>query len=149
MATIDNLNLEVYKNYAVWISLSEQINTQLKLSEAVNVQSQISMVDLYPKLSDLDLVLGVANTAYPFAYFYPPKRFRDLRRNPFSFFRIAPSFGSLAKQDEDELRLERIVCSTPSDIADKEVIHSCLKEMGKINDMISYIIGRVGQFLQG
>lgn len=149
MATIDNLNLEVYKNYAVWISLSEQINTQLKLSEAQNVQSQISMVDLYPKLTDLDLVLGVATTAYPFAFFYPPKRFRDLRRNPFSFFRIAPSFGSLAKQEEDEERLEHIVCSTPGDQADKEIIHTCLKEMGKINDMISYIIGRVGQFLQG
>ena len=147
--TIDQLDLSVYSNYALRITLIEQINSQLRMTEAASIPPQIQVVDVYPKLTELDLVLGIVPLATPWAYFYPPQRFRDTRRNPFSFFRVGPSFGSLAKQEEDEAALEAIACSSPQEEAEKATIRSCLKQMGKINDMINYIIGRVGQFLQG
>lgn len=95
------------------------------------------------------MVLGIAHQALPWAYFYPPSSFKGLRRNPFAFFRVGPSFGSLQEQEQDEKRLEEIACKTPKDEAEKATIRSCLKQMSHINSMINYIVGRVGQFLQG
>lgn len=149
MATIDQLDLSVYSNYALRITLIEQINSQLRLSEASSIPPQLSVVDIYPKLTELDLVLGVIPLATPWAYFYPPQHFRDLRRNPFAFFRIAPTFGSLDKQDEEEAEVEAIEVDNPEDVKNKAAIKGCLKQMRKINEMINYIVGRVGQFLQG
>lgn len=149
MATIDNLDLSVYSNYALRITLIEEINSQLRMTEAASIPTQVQMVDISPKLTELDLVLGVVPLATPWAYFYPPKRFRDIRRNPFAFFRIGPSFGSLQDQERDEAALEEIACETPQEEAEKATIRACLKKMSWINDMINYIVGRVGQFLQG
>lgn len=147
--TIDQLDMTVYSNYALRITLIEQINSQLRMTEASSIPPQLQVVDVYPKLTELDLLLGIVPLSTPWAYFYPPQRFRYTRRNPFAFFRVGPSFGSLEKQEEDEALLENIVCQSPQDEAEKAIIRNCLKQMGKINDMINYIIGRVGQFLQG
>lgn len=149
MTTIDKLDLSVYSNYAMRITLIEQINSQYRLEEAASIPAQIRMVDIYPRLTEFDLVLGIAHQALPWAYFYPPKSFRGLRRNPFAFFRVCPSFGSLQDQEEDEALLESIPCKTPEDEAQKGIIRSCLKQMSHVNYMINYIMGKVGQFLQG
>lgn len=149
MATIDKLDISVYSNYALRITLIEQINSQLRMTEASSIPPQLSVVEFYPKLTELDLLLGIVPLATPWAYFYPPLKFRDIRRNPFAFYRIAPTFGSLEKDDENEQNLEDIACETPQEEEEKATIRSCLKQMGKINEMINYIVGRVGQFLQG
>lgn len=149
MTTIDKLDISVYSMYAVRITMIEQINSQYRLSEASSIPPQIQLVDIYPKMSELDLLLGVVPLATPWAYFYPPQRFFNLRRNPFSFFRIGPSFGSLEEQAKDEEKLEHIPVKTSEEEHEKNTIKKCLGQMDKINQMISFIIGRVGQFLQG
>jgi hypothetical protein len=149
MPTIDQLDISVYSNYALRITLIEQINSQMRMTEAASIPPQIQLVNIYPKLTELDLLLGIVPLATPWAYFYPPQRIRDTRRNPFAFFRVGPSFGSLEDQEKDEALLEDIPCETPQDEAEKSRIRDCLKQMSKINDMINYIVGRVGQFLQG
>jgi hypothetical protein len=149
MATIDKLDLSVYSNYAMRITLIEQVNSEFRMQEASTIPAQLQMVDIYPRLTEFDLVLGIAHQSLPWAYFYPPNSFKRLRRNPFAFFRIGPSFGSLEEQQQDEALLEEVECKTPKDEAEKATIRSCLKHMSWINSMITYIIGRVGQFLQG
>lgn len=149
MTTIDKLDISVYSMYAVRITLIEQINAQYRLSEASTIPPQIQLVDIYPKMSEMDLLLGVVPLATPWAYFYPPQDFYNLRRNPFSFFRLGPSFGSLEQQTEDEKKLENIPTHNHAEEAEKNTIKKCLGQMDKINQMISFIIGRVGQFLQG
>lgn len=148
MATIDNLDMSVNVNYALRIMLSEQVNSQLRMTEAASIPPQLSVVNISPRVTELDLVLGVATVAPPWAYFYMPPHFRDMRRNPFAFFRVGPSFGSLANQEKDEEKIENIVCQTPQEEAQKQTLLSCLKGMSKINDMMSYVLGRVGQFLR-
>lgn len=149
MATIDKLDISVYSMYAIRITMIEQINNQLRLEEASSIPPQIQLVDIYPKLTELDLLLGIVPLATPWAYFYPPQRYGSIRRNPFSFFRIGPSFGSLEDQAEDEQKLELIETHNPEENSEKQTIRACLKQMSKINEWMAFIIGRVGQFLQG
>lgn len=149
MATIDKLDLSVYSNYAMLITLTQEVNTQLRLDQAASIPGQLQMVDISARLSEFDLALGIAHKGLPWAYFYPPKSFRGLRRNPFAFFRICPSFGSLQDQVDDEALLESILCKTPEDEAQKDKIRSFLKKMSWINHMINDVNGKVGQFLQG
>ncbi len=149
MPTIDKLGLDVYRDYAMRITLTQETNNQLRINEASTIPAQLQMVDISARLSEFDLVLGITSQALPWAYFYPPKNFRGLRRNPFAFFRVCPSFGSLADQERIEEAIENVPCKTPEDEAQKEKIKLCMKKMGWINYMINYVMGKVGQFLQG
>ncbi len=149
MATIDKLDLNVYNLYALRTKMIEQINAQLQLDKASSIPPQTVMVDVYPKLTELDILLGIVPVATPWAYFFPPKRFELLRRSPFSFFRVAPAFGSLEESEEDEQKLSSIPCKSPEEEKEKAVLSNCLKKIDWINQMMSFIIGRVGQFLQG
>jgi hypothetical protein len=149
MATIDKLDISVYNMYAIRTRAIEQINTQLRLDQATSVAPQLQIVDLYPKLSELDLLLGIVPLATPWAYFYPPKLFRRSRRSPFAFSRIVPSLGSLEEQQEEYEELVQTQCSSPDEEREKAVLTKCYKQLDKINSMLSFIMGRVGQFLQG
>lgn len=149
MATIDNLDLAVYNTYAIRTKVIEQINAQLRLDQASTIPPQISMVDLYPKLTELDLLLGVVPLATPWAYFFPPKTFDKIRRSPFSFFRMVPSIGSLKDQEDDSEELAQTPTHSADEEKEKAVLTRCFKQMDKINGMMSFIIGRIGQFLQG
>lgn len=149
MPTIDKLGLDVYRDYAMRITLTQETNNQLRINEASTIPGQLQMVDISARLSEFDLVLGLAHKSMPWAYFDPPKNWGGLRRNPFAFFRVCPSFGSLADQERIEQEIENIPCKTPEDEAQKEKIKACMKKMGWINYMINYVMGKVGQFLQG
>lgn len=149
MATIDKLDINVYNLYALRTRMIEQINQQLQLDKASSIPPQTLILDIYPKMTELDLLLGIVPVATPWAYFYPPKRYEFLRRSPFSFFRVAPAFGSLEDQEEDERKLADIECETEEDKKEKVVLTNCMKKIDWINQMMSFIIGRVGQFLQG
>lgn len=149
MTTIDKLDLSVYSNYAMRITLIEQINSEFRMQEASTIPAQLQMVDIYPRLSEFDLVLGIAHQSLPWAYFYPPKSYKGLRRNPFAFYRVAPSFGSLEEQEESETLLESIPCKTPKDEAEKGAIRGCLKQMGNINSMMTTVYTNMARFLQG
>lgn len=149
MATIDQLDLSVYNLYAIRTRMIEQINEQLQLEKAGAVPPQTYVLDMYPKLSELDILLGIVPLFTPWAYFYPPKNFRIQRRSPFSFFRVVPSIGSLQDQAEEEEKLASIECNSPEEEQEKAAIVRCFAQIDKINGWLSFIVGRVGQFLQG
>ena len=149
MATIDNLDLSVYNLYAVRTRMIEQINQQLRLDQANSIPPQIQVLNTYPTLTELDLLLGITPVNTPWAYFYPPTRYKSKRRSPFGFARILPSLGSQADQDEDEEKLNSAVCTSDEEEEERKVIKGCFGRITKINQWLSHIVGRVGQFLQG
>lgn len=149
MATIDNLDLSIYNMYALRTKMIEETHKQLRLKEATGVPAHLQVVDTLPKLSDLDLLLGVGAVLTPWAFFLPPKRFNEIRRSPFSFSRVAPSFGSLDDEEELLALIDSVETNTKEEAAEKSIISACVRQMEKINDWMGFIIGRVGQFLQG
>lgn len=149
MATIDQLDISIYNLYAIRTLMLEQINQDLRLGEAATIPPQTQLIDTFPKLTELDILIGVVPVVTPWAYFYPPKRFRFIRRSPFSFFRVAPSLGSLEQHVEDEAKIISVECHSPEEEEEKQAILGCLDQIDKINSWLSFIVGRVGQFLQG
>lgn len=149
MATIDKLDLNVYNLYAIRTKMIEQINQEMRLDQAASIPPQTQIVDIFPKLTELDLLLGIVPLHTPWAYFYPPQKFRFTRRSPFAFFRVAPTLGSFEDQDESERQLDNIECKTPEEEKEKAAIKGCFKQVAQINRWLGYIVGRVGQFLQG
>lgn len=149
MATIDKLDLSVYNLYAVRTMMIEQINQQLRLDQAGSIPPQIQVVDIFPKMTELDLLLGIVPLHTPWAYFYPPLKFRSRRRSPFGFARILPSLGSQEDQEIAEEKLASVECRTSEEIKEREAIENCFSQMNKINSWLGHIVGRIGQFLQG
>ena len=149
MATIDNLDISVYNLYALRTKMVEQINRDFRLEEASHIPPHTFVFDIYPKLTELDLLLGLIPVRTPWAYFFPPKKFGLLRRSPFTFSRIAPSFRTLDMEEEEMAMLNAIECHTKEEKQEKEAIAGCLKQLDKLNEWLTFIIGRVGQFLQG
>ncbi|MBA3817016.1 MAG: DUF5399 domain-containing protein [Parachlamydiaceae bacterium] len=149
MTTIDKLDLSVYNLYALRTKMIEQINQQYQLDKASSIPPQTMVMNMYPKMTELDLLLGIVPLHTPWAYFYPPKKYGFVRRSPFAFFRVAPSLGTLDEQEQEERNLESVPCFTPEEEKEKVVIKDCFKQIEEINRWLGYIVGRVGQFLQG
>lgn len=149
MTTIDKLDISVNNTYAIRTKMIEQINQQLRLDQAASIPPQTQVVDIYPKLTELDILFGVVPYHTPWAYFFPPKRFRFLRRSPFAFYRVAPTLGTFEEQEETEDRLAALETQTAEEKDEKEIIQACFKQLNKINSWLGFIVGRVGQFLQG
>lgn len=147
--TIDKLDMSVYNLYAIRTRMIEQTMAQFRLDKAGAIPPQTAIIDYYPRMNELDILLGVQAMFTPWAYFYPPKNFRFQRRSPFAFYRVAPSLGSFKDQEELEERVAAIECSTPEEVSEKAAITGCLKQVDKLNEWLSFIVGRVGQFLQG
>lgn len=147
--TIDRLDIGIYIQYARRMQLVEQVQQQFHLREATTVPAQALIVDLYPKLSELDLLLGVGTTLAPWAYFSPPKDFSFQRRNPFAFHRILPAFGTTNADEEEGKKLGAIVCNDEVEEQEKAVLIRCVQKVKTLNDLLHFIGGRVGQFLQG
>jgi len=127
----------------------EEINQQLRLDQASSIPPQTQVINYFPSLTELDILLGVVPLATPWALFFPPKHFEKLRRSPFSFSRVAPSLGSLDDRDRATERLNSVEVDSQGEAKEKEKILACLKEIDKVNSWLKYIIGRIGQFLQG
>lgn len=149
MATIDKLDISVYNMYAMRTMMLEQINAEIGISQASTIPPQTVIIDISPKLNELDILLGTVAFFTPWAYFFPPKKFEFVRRSPFSFFRVAPTFGTLEEQEEDLATLDAIPCHSKEEEQEKAILGNCLKKIDWINQMMSFIVGRIGQFLQG
>lgn len=149
MTTFDNLDMKIYLQYARRTNELELINQQYHLDEASSIPPQIQVLDFYPKPSEMDLLLGVATIQNPWAFFYPPPKYTLQRRSPFGFFRVAPSMGSFDEEEETERELDDVECENEDEENEKKAIKKCFQQIKKINHWISFIIGRVGQFLQG
>lgn len=153
MTTIDKLDIGIYIQYARRTQLIEQIKSQYHLEDAASIPPQLQVLDLYPKLSEMELLLGVVPVRAPWAYFFPPPRFRDQRRSPFTFARIGPVLSSTDKEEEEEdnpeHQLDYFSCETEEEEKEKKALQRCFAQLNKINSWLSFIVGRVGQFLQG
>jgi hypothetical protein len=147
--TIDQLDIGIYIQYARRAELIEQVRQQYHLPEAGQVPAQALIVDLYPKLSEMDLLFGVATTHAPWAFFYPPKDFVKRRRSTFAFHRIMPIFGSTDEEEKEEERLDKVECETEDEEDERKVIKTCIAKIRHLNELLHYIGGRIGQFLQG
>ncbi len=149
MATIDKLDLSVYNLYAIRTKMIEQIEEQIPIAKAGTIPPHTTIFGTFQQLTEIDILLGVVPLFTPWAYFYPPKNFRNQRRSSFAFYRVAPSLGSFKEQEEEEARLAAIPCANPQEEAQKASLTSCFKMISKLNGWLSFIVGRVGQFLQG
>lgn len=149
MTTIDKLDIGIYVQYARRTSMLEQINQQYHLDEASSIPAQLQVLDFYPKPSEMDMLLGVGRIQNSWAFFFPPPKFRYQRRSPFGFFRVAPSLGSFEEEEENERQLDQTECETEEEKKEKKALKNCFEQIKKINNWISFIVGRVGQFLQG
>ncbi len=149
MATIDKLDISVYNMYAVRTLMIEQINQQLHLEEAASIPPQTLIMDTSVRLTELDILLGVTPLLTPWAYFFPPRQFRIRRRPSFSFSRVAPSILSTDEGSDNYQALFATPCHTKEEKQEQEALLNCFKEISKLNSWLGFIIGRVGQFLQG
>lgn len=148
--TIDRLDIGIYIQYARRTQLIEQVRQQYHLAEAGVIPAQALIVDLYPKLSELEILLGLGTTIAPWAYFFPPKTYSSQRRSPFAFHRILPIFGNSSDAEkEEEEKLNLIPISSKEEEEEKMSIKNALHKIGEINGLLRFIGGRVGQFLQG
>jgi hypothetical protein len=147
--TIDKLDIGIYVQYARRTQMIEQINQEYHLHDAASIPPQTQVLDLYPKQPEIDLLLGTIAVQTPWAFFSPPLRYKFQRRSPFGFFRVAPSLGSFDKEEEKERELEWTACETEEEEKEKKALKSCFEQIRKINSWLSFIVGRVGQFLQG
>ncbi|MCE5295321.1 MAG: DUF5399 domain-containing protein [Chlamydiales bacterium] len=150
--TIDKFDIGIYIQYARRTQLMEQVMSQYHLREATGVPAQALIVDLYPKLAELDLLLGIATLSSPWAYFYAPRSYGAQRRSPFTFHRIIPFMGERNQEDEqkkDEEIIEEMECRTPEEERERKVLKACFQQIEEINSLLRYIGGRIGQFLQG
>jgi len=137
MTTIDKLDLSVYNLYALRTTMVEQIQSQLRLDLDSSIPPQTHVLNIYPKMTEMEMLLGVTPMNPPWAFFGPPPKLRKrvVRRSPFAFWRVAPALGSYSEQEEEK--------------EEKEAILGCLKQVTKINGWLGHIVGRLGQFLQG
>jgi hypothetical protein len=160
MAVISDLDIKIYLQYAQFTQYVENIQEQYHFDQAGSIPPQTLLVNIYPKPSEMDLLLGTIPVVTPWAHFIAPARLRYQRRTPFGFARIAPSLGSLEyresgegegeDQNEDpETRLERVECESSDEIAQKAVLKRCFEQINRINGWVGFIVGRIGQFLQG
>lgn len=146
--TIDRLDIGIYVQYAKRTQLVEQVQQQYSLKEATSIPAQALIIDLYPKLSELDLLLGVGTTLAPWAYFFAPKTYSQQRQSIFAFHRVLPSFEE-EDTEEKEKELFEMECEDEEDEKEKGIILKCIKKIKELNSLMKYIGGRIGQFLQG
>lgn len=149
MTTIDKLDVGIYLQYARRTNMIEQTNQQYHLDQASSIPAQLQVLDFFPKLSEMDVLLGTGMVENPWAFFLPPSKFRFQRRSPFGFFRVAPSLGSFEEEEENEKELDDVLCESEEEEHEKKALKKCFEQIKKINSWVGFIVGRVGQFLQG
>ncbi|MGR3951626.1 MAG: DUF5399 family protein [Chlamydia sp.] len=145
--TIDRLDIGIYIQYARRTQLIEQVQQQYNLKEAGSIPAQALIVDFYPKLSELDLLLGVGTTLAPWAYFFAPLSYKAQRFSPFAFHRVLPSLEE--EEDEQEALLSSFTCEDPEEEIERNILLDCIQRVKELNELMRYISGRIGQFLQG
>jgi hypothetical protein len=149
MATIDKLDISVYNMYAIRTRMIEQFDKQMHLEAASSIPPQTQVLNTQAQLTEIDLLLGVGPMVNPWAYFFPPKQFGAKRKSPFTFSRVIPSLKATDESSDEFIALQEVNCKSPEEENEKAVLTSCFKEINKLNSWLSFIIGRVGQFLQG
>lgn len=149
MTTIDKLDIDVHIQYAERVEAVRQITEDYGLDQTTAISPQVQALDLFPKVSELDLLLGVATVTTPWALFLPPPSFRLRRRSPFAVSRIIPSLGTVEEHEDLETHIQSLPCETPEEEREKSAILACFSQIDKINQWLTHIVDRIHQFLQG
>lgn len=149
MATIDNLDLDVYRSYAARMTLLAEFNQQLRVKEADRVTSDVTIVAHSPIYTELELTMGLTSRPKPYATFTLPDSFSEARRDSFTTYCVCPSIGNLEDQNRCKELIDGTVCQSSQDQAEQATLSNLMGEMGKINGWLSHILGRIGQFRQG
>jgi hypothetical protein len=149
MATIDRLDIAVNYQYARRIEFVETIWKELHLERSTAVSDDALVVDLLPKRSEVELLLGVIETRAPWAYFYAPPSFQTQRQSTFAFFRIAPTMGSLAQQAADAAKVATTQVHSREEVEEQSALAQFFSSVNDINQMIGFVTGRIGEFLKG
>ncbi len=149
MTTIDKLDIQLYFNYAYRIEMVEKINQQYRLDLAASIPPQTYLLDINPKLSELDLLLGVVPVLTPWAYFFPPQTFKNQRKSPFTFSQVLPGLDDQTSDMEEEDRIEEVACSSIEEKNEKAAILGFIKQKRKLNEWLIHIVKQVGRFIAG
>jgi hypothetical protein len=148
MTTIDKLDLSVYNQYAIRSEMIRQFETEIQMAKASAIPTHTQISDNYPKLPEIDLLLGIRTAHAPWAVFGMPKEFKEMRRSPFNKrHRIAPSFEE--SQSEMEEFLDNYDSDDEEERKEKQTLKECFGQMGAINSWLGEIIGNIGRFVQG
>lgn len=148
MATIDKLGIGIHEHYVRQKSLQEQFETQYHVREAAGIHGQIRVISVSPQSSATDLLLGARSVGSRWATFPELEGYYTRNYSPFVFSTVAPGLR-LATEEGIEQRFRTIVCTTPQEQAEKEILHDVAKCIGELREMQEFIVGQLGQFLQG
>ena len=149
MVTIDNIDIGVYIDYARRTQYVDEFTRQIRLREAESIPAQLQVVYLFPRMAEIDILLGVIPVTTPWAYFLPPKNFRAQRRSAFTFSRIVPLVNAFGAAESDEDKLKKQTLEGEEEEEERKTLLKCIGQIKKLNSWLSFIIGRMGQFLQG
>jgi len=147
--TIDKLNIGVYVQYARRMQFMESVNKQYRIAEAYNIPAQTQIINISPRTSEIEMLMGRSYGGNVWAIFSPPRNYFIQHRPIVSKFRIVPSIGSLQKQDADQAKVAAYSCATRQEEREQQAIGSVFEVVNNICGWIGHIVGRVGQFLQG
>ncbi|KAM9977959.1 hypothetical protein ACTFIY_004554 [Dictyostelium cf. discoideum] len=68
-------------------------------------------------------------------------------------FRARPSAWILPsleeEEDEQEALLSSFTCEDPEEEIERNILLDCIQRVKELNELMRYISGRIGQFLQG
>ncbi len=168
MVTIDRIDISHYFQYARRVASVEYTYKLFHLDQVNSIPAHASVVDVSPKLDDMEELFGFRQSTQPWAAFTEPDDFATQRRSTFAFDRVCPTLGTMEKQLADLQRLQNFIVEkdregkkqgqgqeeksegfSPHDTkAEKKLLCNCLEEVEKLNQLIGFIISRVGQFLQ-
>lgn len=155
MPTIDQLDIGIHNQYANRAKMMEQLTQDFRVSTMAQGSATIpplaNVLNLYPQQSEMDLLLGKTAVHTPWAYFQAPEHFTAQRQSVFSFSSVLPSLAAtMGKTDDERMTfIQNIKCQTNEDKQEQSVIQNCWEQIQKITGWMEFIIGRVGQFIQG
>jgi hypothetical protein len=148
--TIDKLDIGVYIQYARSIQVVEQVKEQFQLDKASAIPPNTQLIDFAPKLAELELLMGmVYSRENPWAFFYPPPRFREQRKSPFARYRKSALLSTTEEEEELLAILDGVDCRTAEEEVDRDILKSAVRKRKAINDMIDDVINHIGMFVQG
>ena len=147
--TVNNFDTSVYVRYAQYTHYIESIKNYYHLEQAETIPAQTTIASFDPIDSKMDLLMGAVTQHTPWAMFCLPDHFVKRRRSPFSFSRIAPLLGSEERHEADLIKLDEVICETDEEEEERQVLVRCYELLEKLNDMLNFVVNRVGQFRQG
>ena len=150
-ATIDNLDLNVYRQYAINQTQFEEFSKDLRLDYAANIAKQIEISNVTQTPTHLADIMGLvpANNNAHWAFFLQPEGFSEMRFSPFVAKGVAPTLGGISNIHQliDKTSQQKVTSSEEE--SEKQAIITGLDTVASLNSMHGSIVGRMLEFLKG